>query len=351
MEFIIILLLGALTLVSMSLQRTYNNVPKKELKKRARKGDKLADALYKAAAYGHSLRAVLWALVVVFSALFFMYVSKTTQTWFGFMAIAVLVWVGFLWLPAQDATKFGVWLAGKIAPVLAWFLQYLHPVIDAVSRRIRKHRPIKIHTGLYDKADLIDLFERQQVQADNRVDEGTLQIAAHVLKFADKHVEDVLTPRRVVRAISSGDVVGPVLMTELHKSGFSRFPVYEGKQDNIVGVLYLRDVVRAKAGGQISKIMQKQVCYVHEDQSLHEVLQAILKTHQHLFVVVNGFEEYVGIITIEDILEELLGQQIVDEFDQYEDMRAVAQIHARKEHKNNHHTTQVVDEGSTDKLE
>jgi CBS domain containing-hemolysin-like protein len=78
--------------------------------------------------------------------------------------------------------------------------------------------------------------------------------------------------------------------------------------------------------------MHHQVCYVHEDQPLGEVMRAILKTHQQLFVVVNSFEEYVGIITMEDILEEVIGQQIVDEFDQYEDMRAVAARVAKKDH-------------------
>ena len=122
-------------------------------------------------------------------------------------------------------------------------------------------------------------------------------------------------------------------MSDLHSSGFSRFPVYEGKQNNIVGVLYLRDLVRAKTGGTVQKLMSKQVCYVHEDQSLTEALQAILKTHQQLFVVVNTFEEYIGIVTIEDIMEEIVGKQIVDEFDQYDDMRAVATKMAVKEHK------------------
>ncbi len=337
-------------MLAISLQRTYSNVPGKELKRRARAGDKLAQSLYKAVAYGHSLRTVLWFLVVIFAASFFVYVSRSTASWLGILASAFVIWVGFLWLPAQDATKVGMWLAARIAPILAWMLQYVHPVIDVITSFIRKHRPIRFHTGLYDKDDLLQIFEQQDVQADNRVDSASLEIAAHALTFADKNVEDILTPRRVVRAVSANEVVGPVLMTELHASGFSRFPVYEGKQDNLVGVLYLRDLVKAKSGGQISKIMHAQVCYVHEDQNLHEALQAILKTHQHLYVVVNSFEEYVGVVTIEDILEQIIGEQIVDEFDQYEDMRAVANIQAQKDH-TSHHLTEDVAEEPTEVIE
>jgi CBS domain containing-hemolysin-like protein len=337
MTFFISVLLGGLTLLAISLQRTYGRVPEKELKRRARSGDMFANSLYKAAAYGSSLRGVLWVLIVLFGSCFFLYVSRNTATWFGLASSALVIWVGFLWLPAQNATKAGLWLAAKIAPAFAWLLQFLHPIVDAINRFIKKHRPVNVHTGLYDKDDLILLFERQEVQADSRVDKAALEVAKHALSFADKKVEDIMTPRRVVRSINAEDVVGPVLMTELHESGFSRFPVYEGKQGNMVGVLYLRDLVKAKEGGQIRKVMHPQVCYVHEDQTLAEALQAILKTHQHLYVVVNSFEEYVGVVTIEDILEEILGQQIVDEFDQYEDMRAVAQIHAQKDHEENEH--------------
>lgn len=333
MTFLGILILAGLTLFAISLQRTYANVPVKELKRRARSGDKIAEALHRAASYGASLRALLWIIIVLLGAWFFVKVSHATVAWFAILISATLLWFGFIWLPAQEATRVGLWLASKVAPALDKVMQYLHPYLDRIVSFVGRHRPVSLHTGLYDKEDLLQLFERQKVQSDNRVDAATLEIVEHALRFSDKKVSDILTPRRVVRAVSATDTIGPVLMTDLHKSGFSRFPVYEDNQDNIVGVLYLRDLVRAKAGGTVHKLMSKTVCYVHEDQPLTEALQAILRTHQQLFVVVNSFEEYVGIVTIEDIMEEIVGKQIVDEFDQYEDLRAVAAKMAAKEHK------------------
>ena len=332
MTLISILFLAGLTLLTISLQRTYGALPLKEMKRRARNGDSIAAALYRAASYGSSLRALLWILVVFVAALFFVTLSGATESWFAIIAASALLWFGFIWLPAQEATHTGLWLAGKVAPALEKILQYVHPIFDRIAKFIRRHRPVNLHTGLYDKEDLLGLFERQKVQADNRVDRNTLEVVEHALKFGDKKVVDILIPRRVVKAVSVDDTIGPVLMTDLHKSGHSRFPVYEGKEDSIVGVLYLRDLVRAKAGGTVQKVMSKTVCYVHEDQPLTEALQAILKTHQQLFVVVNNFEEYVGIVTIEDIMEQIVGKQIIDEFDQYDDLRAVAAAAAKKDH-------------------
>ncbi len=330
---ILILALGLFTLLSVSFQRTYSRIPLKELKRRARAGDEIAMGLMKAVSYGHSLRAVLWFLIGLSSAGFFVAVSQQAPTWFAVAASGILIWLGFVWLPASDVSKISERLASNAAPALAKILQYLHPLIDWFVRFVHKHRPVHFHTGIYDKSDLLNLIDHQLVQPDNRIEKTELEIAKSVLKFGDVTVGEAMVPRRVIKQISADEQLGPVLMDELHKSGHSRFPVYETKKDNIVGTLFLRDLVKSKSSGTVRKLMKNSVYYLHEDQSLHDALQALIKTHHHLFVVVNEFEEYVGIISSEDILEAILGQPIIDEFDQYDDLRAVAARDARDEHK------------------
>jgi CBS domain containing-hemolysin-like protein len=334
MHTVINLILAALSLLFISLQRGYHSVPVKELKRRARDGDEIAIGLYRAVAYGHSLRSVLWFLVIISSSAFFVSVAVTAPVWVALLSSAMIAWFGFVWLPVRQTNRLSTRLARMFAPALAWILNYLHPILDRVVVFVRRHKPVRIHTGLYDKDDLIELLERQFVQADSRITREELDIAYSALTAGEKLVRDIMIPRRVVKMINADDSVGPILMTEVHASGHSRYPVYDGKNDNIVGTLYLRDLMQAKEGGSVRSIMRSaDVCYIHEEQSLIEALQAILKTRRHLFIVVNSFEEYVGIVTIEDVLENIIGKPIVDEFDQYEDLRAVAAHAARKEHK------------------
>lgn len=335
MRVVLILLLAGLSLLSISLQRTYRHLSLKELKHRARQGSELAGMLHRAAAYGHSLRTVLWFLVGITNAAFFLTISLNTPAWFALVVSASLIWVGFVWLPARQATRYGELVAAKLAPVFAWLLQYIHPVLDFFISFIRRHTPVTIHTGLYDRSDLLDLLDRQQVQADNRIEQAELEVARHALTYGEKLVRDVMTPRRVVKRISVDEQIGPVLMSELHDSGHSRFPVYKvdkAKADTFVGILFLKDLINVKAGGKVSDHMRSNIVYLHEEQSLHDALQALLKTRQQLFITVNSFEEYVGIITAEDILEQIIGHPIVDEFDQYDDLRAVAARAAKTEH-------------------
>lgn len=330
-----ILFLASLTLLAVSLQRTYSAVPLRELKRRARSGNELAAAFTKAVGYGYSLRAILWVLIGLSSALFFVFVSLEYPTWFAIMLSAFLVWLGFLWLPARQVTRYGETFAAWVAPGFAKLASWVHPIIDRIAKFIHKNHPVNIHTGLYERQDFVELIEKQKVQADNRIEQSELDVAKHALTYGDKQIGDVMTPRRVVKMVKADDSIGPVLLDELHKSGHSRFPVYEGKPEHIVGTLFLRDLVEGSEHGLVKTHMKKTAYYVHEDQSLHDAFQAILKTHHQLFIVVNSFEEYVGIITMEDVLETMIGKPIVDEFDQYEDLRAVAARAASKDHKTN----------------
>lgn len=333
MQTIIIVLLGAFALLSISLERTYHRVPAKELKRRARAGDEMANMLYRAVSYGPSLGVVLWLLIGISNAVFFVVLTKSSPAWFAVVGIVAVLWIGFLWLPARDVTKLGSWIAAKLAPVFGWLLRYIHPLVNRTGQFMDRHRVRFFHHKLYEKEDLIDLINKQEEDSDNRIDAAELDMTKHVLTFADKKVRDFLTPRRVVKSVSIDESVGPILMGELHKSGHSRFPVYDGKKNNMVGILYLRDLIGTEEKGLVRQLLRKDIFYIHEDQSLYEVLQASVKVRQHLFIVVNTFEEYVGVISIEDVLEQALGLKIVDEFDQYDDLREVAAIQANKEHK------------------
>lgn len=162
------------------------------------------------------------------------------------------------------------------------------------------------------------------------------------LHFNKRTVQDIMTPRGVVTFIKKTDVVGPYILNDLHKSGHSRFPVIDGDIDHVVGMLYTRDLITLndKSSKTASEIMDNHVYYINADQTLDHALNAFLKTHRHMFVVVNGYRETAGVVSLEDVMEALLGYKIIDEFDQHDDLRAVAE---RVAHKNNNppHATNV----------
>ena len=324
-QIIIAGILALLMLLAIVLNKTYHHLPLKELKRQARHGQQPAGTLYRAAAYGSSLQSLLFVVVVLSAAGSFVLLGTAVNPWLAFLLVAFLIWMGFLWLPSSRLTSFSSRLATWASPLLAWILHYAHPLLEKVSKVIHDRYGIDVHTGLYDKTDLLELLQWQKEQSDSRINPAEIELAQRALMFGDKLVRDVMVARQKVKQVGTSERISPVLIDELHQSGFSRFPVYEGKKDHIVGTLYLKDLLaEAKSSKSISSIMKRDIRYIHEDFTLHQVLQAFFKTKRHLFVVINKFEEFVGIVTVEDALSQIVGGQVSDEFDQYEDIKAVA---------------------------
>lgn len=147
------------------------------------------------------------------------------------------------------------------------------------------------------------------------------------LQFDTRTVEEIMTPRGVIDSVPAGEVLGPLVLSDLHKTGHSRFPVINGDIDHVVGMLYIQNLLTIDAGSKtptVEKAMEPRVFYIKNTQTLRHALAAFLRTHHHLFIVVNEFQETVGLLTLEDVIEALLGRKIIDEFDAHDDLRAVA---------------------------
>lgn len=331
--FIAGLLLSLCAVVFWVLERSYQHVPALELKRLARRGDSVAALLYRPVAYGVSLQALLGVLMIVFAVLALALLVGSIGVWWAVVVLLILGGLGwFVLVPSGELTRSSLWLAKRAAPGLSWILERAQPVFGTIGRFVKRHQPVHFHTGLYERDDLVELLDRQKNQADSRISASEIALLKHALTFGDKKVSDALVPSRVVKMVAASETIGPVLMDELSRSGHSRFPVYDGKHDNIVGILYLHDLVGTKKTGRVDGLMKTHLTYVHEDFTLYQTLQAFLKTKHHLFLVVNSFEELVGIITIEDVIEQMIGKPIVDEFDRYDDLRAVAAAAAKKDH-------------------
>jgi len=332
--FLLGLVFAAITVCLLAIYQVYTALPVAELKRRAHKGDEVALLLHRTAAYGANARVLVAALAIFFASISIVLFDSALGSWLASMTVIGVSLSIFVIVYLQGGTtKFSTKLAAKVSPAIAWVVERLHPVVDAVTRRLPFVTNGVRHTGMFERDDLLRLLERQGKQTDNRINSDDLEIVKNVLEFGDKHVSDISIPKRVVQSVGVDETVGPVLMGELHNGGHSRFPVYDANDnDVVVGVLYLRDMIAEKQGAKVSSVMRKQIAFVHEDATLRQALQAFLKTRQQLCVVVNQFEEYVGILTLEDVLEQVIGKTILDEFDEYEDLRAVAAGMAKKEH-------------------
>lgn len=145
-----------------------------------------------------------------------------------------------------------------------------------------------------------------------------LQITS-VMHFSEKIVESVMVPSASIDSVSKSELIGPLLLDELHRTGHSRFPVIDGDIDHIVGVLHIRErlSLKDKKSQTVEKAMDAEVYYIRSGQTLSDALATAIKTRQSLFVVVNEQAETVGLLALEDITREMLGSEIVDSHDSH----------------------------------
>ncbi|HSX34357.1 MAG TPA: CBS domain-containing protein [Candidatus Saccharimonadales bacterium] len=316
------LLLITLGLFALALQRFYSSVPAKELKRLAARGDGLAEALYRPVAYGSSMRMLLWTVFGLSTAggLLLLQGLPTIVAYIAAaLTLAAAVAAQSLRLTVRSAH-----FAVQTAPALNWLMNYLHTPFDVVARLVNRYRTHTAHSGLYEKEDLIALLNQQTEQPDNRIAKRDLELITRAAQFDDVQAADVVMPMSRVKLVKLDDNIGPVLLGELHNSGQNSFLVYDESPDHVVGTLFLRDAVAAKEGGLVKDLMHPRLCFVHEDFSLRQVLQAFAHTGQFMVVVINAFEEPVGVITLQHLLEQLVGGGSGDGFDSFEDRSAVA---------------------------
>ena len=163
-------------------------------------------------------------------------------------------------------------------------------------------------------------------------DEGVLEeqetdIIENTLKLKDVKVKDIMTPRSVIFALKSDLTVGQVL-EEHYTLDFTRIPIFEGNLDVIKGMVNRYEIINRKAEDQFSTRMHEisqEVPFVNENDPIDKVLELFIKNRDHMALVSDNNQALTGLITLEDAIETILGQEIVDEHDSVVDMRDLAE--------------------------
>lgn len=216
--------------------------------------------------------------------------------------------------------------ARQLAPALAWPLQILIWVLGPlvwfcliVTRLIsggKQEHPVS--------TEELTAMARLGLKTGD-IEESKARHVENVLELGNRTVTDVMTPRTVVvdleASVSLEQLKGDNLPT------FSRIPVYEGNPDEIVGVVLRRDLLAAMAEDRWQTRVKNYIAppeFVVQSLTLDRVLPRFLESRRHMLVVIDEFGSPVGVVTLEDIIEDILGQEIVDEFDEARDMRVFA---------------------------
>ncbi len=235
-------------------------------------------------------------------------------------------------LPKTIGVTFAKELGPFIIVPLRVMILILKPLIILAQLMTRmvpnSHKPYQISA---EELKTIASLSRKsgEIEADQE------KVIANILQLGEKNVRQVMTPRTVTFSASQSLTIKEAARMEGKWRMHSRVPVYDGEPDNVVGVVLSQDVLMAAAVGQdslkLSQIM-RPVHFVPETAPLDRIFIDFFERYQHLFVVVDEYGSVTGVISMEDILEEIIGREIVDESDKARNMRELAMIRKQKLH-------------------
>ena len=245
--------------------------------------------------------------------------------WLGFFSVfftlAVLVFSEII--PKTAGVIYCRSLVPKVAYPLRGLVWFMTPAIWLSGLITR------LFTG--DKSEEAITAEEIRVMARLSLQTGGIkpyqeQAIENILTLQNKQVKDVMTPRTVIFSLSEHLTVEEASKVATNWE-HSRFPVYDQDMEDVVGVVFTKELFMALAEGKkdmyLTQLM-RPVHFVVETAGLNTVLMEYLELRQHLFVVLDEYGGLSGLSSLEDILEEILGREIVDESDEVADKRELA---------------------------
>lgn len=236
----------------------------------------------------------------------------------------------------------GVTFSYKLAPIVAYPIRAMIVVLKPIiifCKLITRLLPTKTDDGNISAEELQTIavlsLESGGIEADEE------KVITNILRLKKKKVRDVMTPRTVTFSLNEHLTVQEAMEMVTRLSNHSRLPVYDREPDNVTGIVLRKDVLQAAAEGKLNLTLSRMIHPVHfvpETAPLNRILVDFFDRRQHLFVVVDEYGSMTGIISMEDVIEEIVGREIVDETDKAKDMRELARtqnLESRRRQKKN----------------
>jgi len=255
--------------------------------------------------------------------------GQQSLLWFSLIfTLAILIFSEIL--PKTIGVAYTRQLGPFIVTPLQWMITLLRPIIwlcQTVTRLVPNAHQSQM-VSVEELRTIASLSRKSgEIEADQEA------VIGNILQLGDKTVRKVMTPRTVTFSVDQSLTIGEVSQDEEKWQMHSRVPVYDTEQDNVVGMVLSQDVLLAAALDQDDlqlASLVRPVQFIPETAPLDRVFITFFESHQHLMVVVDEYGSVTGIISLEDIIEEIIGKEIVDESDKTCNMREFARLQKQR---------------------
>lgn len=285
------------------------------LERRAKHGNPEAKAIYPIRKQGNLLlTTLLLGNVAVNTALSVYLGSLVSGVIAGTMATALIFLFGEI-IPQAAFSRHALWVGSRFAPLMRILMTVMLPITYPIAYTLDKMLGKEMPT-LYSKRELMQIVSDLEDSEHSDIDADEERIVHGALQFSHTTVREVMTPKEQVVSFEEHQRITDEFITGLTESAYSRYPIYSGNPDNIIGVLFARDLIAEEDNTAIKDTevaFEKGFMTARPDEKLDVVLGRMLKQRQHIAIVQTKNAQFLGVISLEDIIEEIIQVEIEDE--------------------------------------
>lgn len=326
MEYFIVLLLISLSAMFSGLTLGFFSLSKDDLERKKNLGDPMAIKVFSVRKDGNLLLCTLLMGNVSVNSILSIFLGSIVSGVVAAVISTVLIVVFGEIVPQAVFSRYALLFGSRLSWLVRIFIFIFYPFTKPLSSALNKILGDEIPT-YYSRKELVKIIEEHEDSSNSDIDADEERILKGALSFSEKTVEDIMTPRSAVFSLPVDTKLNNDVVKKIVESGHSRIPIYKDKLENIVGILYVKDLVSLDGDWRrimVGSIARPNVIHVDYNKRLDDLLNAFKKTRNHLFVVLDEFGLVIGVVSVEDVIEEIIGSEIVDEYDRYEDMQKVA---------------------------
>ena len=332
MDLVIVVLLVLLSAAFSGLTLGFFSLNLTSLERKIKLGNKEAEKVYPIRKNGNLLLCtLLLGNVAVNSTMAIFLGNIATGVVAGFVSTGLIVVFGEI-IPQAVFSRHALSLGAKTVWLVRIFIFIFYPVAFPLSWMLNKALGEELAT-IWDKKEIGEIIKHHEDAESSAIDADEERILLGALHFSDMMAKMTATPRPVVFTLQYDQVIDQKLVQVIKEKGFSRIPVFdEGSTEKIAGYLLVKDLlgIDLTAGYTVGGFMRKEVLLVAESVKLDDLLNRFLTKKIHLACIYDEYGSFTGVVTLEDIMEEILNEDIIDEADKTHDLRALAQMMAKR---------------------
>ncbi len=314
LNYAIILVLLSLSALFSGLTLGLMGLSVHELARKARLGNQEAARIYPIRRQGNRLlTTLLLGNVAVNSALAVFLGSIAPGVVAGFVATALIFLLGEI-VPQAVLSRHAMRVGSLTAPLVELLMLVSWPITAPISLMLDKLLGEEVPT-IYTKRELMEIIAEHEDSHQSPIDRDEERIVHGALQFSHTPVHAVMTKRELVHMYEADQILDDGLRKDIIETGQSRFPVYRKHLDNILGILYTKDVLIEPEDVSVADACERSFLLARPNETLDTIMTLMLKRKMHMGIVIDHDGRFLGVITLEDILEEVIQTEILDEDD------------------------------------